>query len=277
VISRKRLIVLVPLSIAAVMALWPTEAAAQRRRGTRTVIVSARHAYPIYASPFYYDPFWLGWYGYGYQYRPYPPYGPYGPYGRFGYEPVADLRIQVTPRQAAVYVDGYLVGSVDEFDGVFQRLRAPLGEHEITIYLNGYQTIREKMLLRPYETYHIKQVMQPIAAGESPEPPPAPIERPRSEPPQMRGRTRVPVPAEPAERGADRFGSVSVRVQPADAEVFIDDERWEAPAGENRLLVELSEGSHRVEIRKDGFKPYSSTIRVRSGETVSLNVSLPSQ
>lgn len=272
---RKRLLVLVLLSIAAVMALWPAEAAAQRRRGTRTVVVSARYAYPFYVSPFYYDPFWLGWSGY--QYPPYGPNGPYGPYRRFAYEPVADLRIQVTPRDAEVYVDGYLVGTVDQFDGVFQRLRAPLGEHEIAIYMNGYHTVREKMLLRPYETYHIKQAMQPLAAGESPEPRPEPIERPAAEPPQVRGRPRMPAPADRPERNAERFGSVSVRVQPADAEVLIDDERWEAPAGENRLLVELSEGTHRVEIRKQGFKTYSSTIRVRSGETVSVNVSLPAQ
>lgn len=274
--SRKRLLVLVPLTIAAVTALWPADAAAQRRRGpTRTVIVSARYAYHPYIHPYYYDPFWFGWYGY--QYRPYPPFGPYGPYGRFAYEPVADLRIQVTPRQAEVYVDGYLTGTVDDFDGVFQRLRVPLGEHEITIYLNGYRTIREKMLLRPFETYHIRQVMQPLAAGESAEPRPVPSERQPSQAPQVRGGTRAPVQTDRRDRPAGQFGAVSVRVQPADSAVFIDDERWEAPAGESRLLVEVSEGTHSIEIRKDGFKPYSSTIRVRAGETVSVNVSLPPQ
>jgi hypothetical protein len=62
-------------------------------------------------------------------------------------------------------------------------------------------------------------------------------------------------------------------VQPADAEVLIDGERWEAPAGE-RVLVQLSEGEHRVEVRKPGYRSYTSTVRVRSGETVPLNVSL---
>ena len=42
----------------------------------------------------------------------------------------------------------------------------------------------------------------------------------------------------------------------------------------DRLLLELIEGTHRVEIRKEGFKTYSSTVRVRQGETVTLNVSL---
>ena len=95
--------------------------------------------------------------------------------------------------------------------------------------------------------------MQPIAPGDPVEPRPVPAERTPSQGPPPRG--RAPMPA-PGARNADRFGSVAVRVQPADAEVFIDGERWDTPAGEDRLLVELSEGTHRVEIRKAGHKPY---------------------
>ena len=65
-----------------------------------------------------------------------------------------------------------------------------------------------------------------------------------------------------------------MRVQPADAEVLIDGERWDSPEGGSRLLVELSEGSHRVEVRKQGFRTYSATVNVRRGERETLNVSL---
>jgi hypothetical protein len=92
-----------------------------------------------------------------------------------------------------------------------------------------------------------------------------PVERDRGE------RDRI----ERGDRNADRFGSVAIRVQPADASVFIDDQRWDAPAGDDRLQVQLSEGTHRVEVRKEGYKPYTSTVRIRSGETISLNISLP--
>jgi hypothetical protein len=78
------------------------------------------------------------------------------------------------------------------------------------------------------------------------------------------------------EPGADRFGTIAVRVQPADAEVLIDGERWEASAGE-RVLVHLSDGMHRVEVKKAGFVTYTSTVRVRSGQTFTVNVSLSSQ
>jgi uncharacterized membrane protein len=74
---------------------------------------------------------------------------------------------------------------------------------------------------------------------------------------------------------ADEFGTLSVRVQPADAEIAIDGERWEAPGGE-RMVVQLSAGTHRLEVRKNGYRTYTSTVSVRAGETTTLNISLPS-
>ena len=85
---------------------------------------------------------------------------------RYGYEPGSDLRIQVTPRDAEVYLDGYLVGTVDDFDGMLQRLRVPYGEHDVELYREGYRPVRQKMLFRPGEVYRIKQGMEPVATGE---------------------------------------------------------------------------------------------------------------
>ena len=287
---RKRLFVLAPICLTAVVALWPVEAFAQHRvyrpYPRSSVFVGVGFGYPAFGYPYYYNPFWgygygfgIG-YGFGYQYGPYPgpyPYGPYPPYGYpYGYYG-PELRTQVTPREAEVYVDGYLTGTVDDFDGMFQRLRVPLGEHEIIIYREGFRTIHQKMLFRPFESYNLRDTMQPLAAGDAAEPRPTPSERPpepQGPPPGRRGPMPAPADRYP-ERNADRFGAVAVRVQPADAEVFIDGERWDTPAGENRLLVELSEGAHRVEVRKAGFKTYTSEVTVRSGETVTLNVSLP--
>ena len=86
----------------------------------------------------------------------------------------------------------------------------------------------------------------------------------------------------PPERPGDRrapdsntFGTLNIRVQPGDAVVVIDGEKWDSPDAGSRLIVQLAAGSHRVEVRKDGFKPYTSTIQIRPGETQSLNISLP--
>jgi hypothetical protein len=66
---------------------------------------------------------------YGYR-RSVPTYGNYVMYG--------DLRLKVSPRDAAVYVDGYYAGIVDDFDGFFQRLTLEVGPHEIEIEAVGF-------------------------------------------------------------------------------------------------------------------------------------------
>lgn len=246
--------------------LLPAEAAAQRHRGR--VVVGAGYPYysPFYWGSFYGSPFW-GPYGWP------PPYGYYGAY----YDYASDVRIMATPREAEVYVDGYLVGTVDDFDGWSQRLRIQPGEHEIELYLEGYRTLRQKMLFRPGETYKIRGALDKLAAGDQPAVRPAPAPGASAQPlapsypPPDRG-YQQPRSSRSAQRA---FGTLSIRVQPGDAIVVVDGERWDRPDGDPRLSVELSEGTHQVEVRKDGHKPYVGTVQVRAGEVTSLNVSLP--
>ena len=287
---------------AAALTLWPVEAAAQHRGGYHggshvSIGVGFGYGHPVYAAPYFYNPYWWGAYGgfyggfWGYPYFA----GAYAPYPYFGYpgygyyDTSADLRLQVIPRTAEVYIDGYLIGTVDDFDGTFQRAHMPSGEHEVTIYSPGYQSITQRMLFRPWESYKIKDTMRQLPAGQADEPRPAPAPRPQREegPPQGYSGPPSGYSGTPMERQrqpgnqlqvepGDRFGTVAVRVQPADAEVLIDGERWEATSGE-RVLVQLSAGQHRVEVRKSGYKPYSTTVSIRSGQTFTVNVSLSPQ
>jgi hypothetical protein len=130
--------------------------------------------------------------------------------------------------------------------------------------------------------------MEKLEPGETTEPPPsAPAEPvPSTEPTPPTGPTppeprrmppvrRMPPPPREAPAEASVFGTLAIRMQPSDAEVLIDGERWHGPEGGERLVVQLSEGTHRVEIRKDGYQPYSSEVDVRRGDTTTLNVSLP--
>ena len=55
---------------------------------------------------------------------------------------------------------------------------------------------------------------------------------------------------------------------------MIDGERWEGPDGQERLVVELTDGTHRVQVQKDGYESFSTEVTVRRGETTPLNVSL---
>ena len=186
-----------------------------------------------------------------------------------------------------MYIDGYTVGTVDNFDGWAQRLDVEPGEHELTIYLPGHRTYRQPILFRPGATIRIEHVMQPLAPGDPEEARPTPAPRsPRSsyrpdddqQPPPRNIQVAPPSgPQQPPRRDTQSqdYGGVAIRVQPMDAEVIVDGDRWESPAGD--VTLQLTEGTHRVEVRKDGYRSYTAEIRVRRGDTTTLNVSLSRQ
>jgi hypothetical protein len=248
----------------------PAEARAQHGRG-------GVHAAVVVGAPFYYAPYWYSPWGYGY------PFGYPYPVG-YVYDNSASLRLQVEPKQTEVYIDGYYAGTVDEFDGFFQRLHAQPGQHDLELYLDGYRTVRQQIYLQPGTTFKVKYAMQPLQPGDTPDERPTP----RPAPPASAG--SAPLPPPPAPRAGQRplpppprgdagavasssFGAVVIQVQPPDAEIMIDGEPWQS-AGGARLVVQLAPGDHRVEVRKGGFQTFQSTVRVRAGETTPLNVSL---
>jgi len=93
-----------------------------------------------------------------------------------------------------------------------------------------------------------------------------PIERHRGQRDRDRGR----------DHHEDRYGTLAVRVQPADAEVLIDGERWEMDPG-GRLEVQLAAGRHHVEVRRRDTRPVAQDIEVRPGDVTPLNVSLAAE
>jgi hypothetical protein len=262
-----------------------------------------RPYYPYYPYHPYYPYYGYGYgccgwpafsvgFGWGY---PYPVYGyPYGAYG--GYGPADDtssLRLEVTPKNTEVYVDSYRAGTVNDFDGFSQRLHVRPGEHELVLYLDGYRTVRQRLYLSRGADQKIQFTMVPLAPGEPQEPrpqeppdaganvgideqmPPGAPEPPRpgmrGGPPPSAGSPPPVIRTGPAPTGT--FGAVAIRVQPSDAEVRIDGDRW-ASSGGDRLTVELPEGRHHVEIQKDGYEVYSNDVQINRGETLTLNVSL---
>jgi hypothetical protein len=77
-----------------------------------------------------------------------------------------------------------------------------------------------------------------------------------------------------AESGS--FGTLSMRVTPPDSTILIDGQVWDRPQGQDRFSIDLVEGTHRVEVRQQGYTPYTRTVQIRGGGTLTLNVSLPS-
>lgn len=135
-----------------------TGTAVQRQRGDGRPIIIDRGGYYPGWYPWgwggiglggyygYYDPWW-GWYD------PYPPPIAYG-----GYD--GALRIKVKPRDAEVYVDGYYAGQVDDYDGMFQKLRLEPGPHRIEVRLEGYEPLTFEVRIQPDRTITYKGELQ---------------------------------------------------------------------------------------------------------------------
>jgi hypothetical protein len=97
---------------------------------------------PSYSRGVYYGS--NGYYPYGYTPRGYFDPIPGRPYG--------GLRITDAPRYARVFADGYYVGLVNDFDGIFQHLNLEAGPHRIEIEDEGYGAIGFDVYIRPGQT-----------------------------------------------------------------------------------------------------------------------------
>jgi len=131
--------------------------------------------YPLFGSGFgygygyaYYDPFrygatrWL-WGRYGMWYDPWG-YDPYAnvPYSSSGYsssvrdtEPkrTGSIRLKANQNKAKVYIDGALVGVVDDFDGLSDHLELEGGPHQLELRAEGYETYVGVLVVEVGKTY----------------------------------------------------------------------------------------------------------------------------
>lgn len=223
----------------------------------------------VFIGGYFYDPYW----------GPYPwwPHTAY-PYWYFPmYEPRAEVHVKVTPKLAAVYVDGFYAGIVDDFDGMFQSLPLTSGGHTLTFFLEGFRTAEHHLYLGPGSSFTLHDTLQPLASSERSEPPalspPVPpppegsFEAPRTPPRTIPG----PPPVTPGQ--AIGYGTIDLRIQPPDAEVAIDGQRW-LTTDHGRFAVQLSAGVHHVAVAKRGYQPYAADIEVHDGQTTPLNVGL---
>jgi hypothetical protein len=199
----------------------------------------------------------------------------------------SSVRVEVAPKSAQVFVDGYYAGIVDDFDGAFQRLHAVPGQHDITLVADGFRTVHQNVYLMPDKTLHIKLKMEPLGPGEVADPPPMPSERPAPPaapfPGPVRGRgpgpgpfppTEPPPPeAPPREAPRDSTGTLTLEVQPADADVLVDGQAVPLQ-GQGSAMLDLPEGRHAVQVRKSGYVGYLTEVDIRRGASTPLTIAL---
>jgi hypothetical protein len=273
--SRVARLTLLALSAFTLLVTLPAIADAQRRavprhppHPQRAVVVRGH----VFIGGYFYDPF----------FGPYPwwPRTAY-PYWYFPvYDNRAEVRLQVQPEEAedaAVYVDGFYAGIVDDFNGVFQSLPLTPGGHTVVLYLDGYRTVRHNFYLSPGSSFKLRATMERLPAGEKSEPPELAPAVPA--PPAGSYRTPVTPPKKPITHPAARpaeavgFGTLDIFVQPTSAEVTIDGQPW-VSSDEGHFMVQVPAGKHRVEVKRSGYREFTTEIEVGEGQTVPLNVSL---
>ena len=152
--------------VAAALALAaPSAFAAQRAvpRGSAPMPAHGLHGGGhVVIAPYYYG----GWYGPGWGYDdPFWGYGWGAPY--YGYAAPAavtgGLRLEVTPKDAQVYVDGSYAGVVDDFDGHFQHLNLTPGGHRIEIRDEGFKALAFNAYVQPDHTSDYKGHLMPLS------------------------------------------------------------------------------------------------------------------
>jgi hypothetical protein len=271
--------------------VWPARAQAQHL----AISVGFGFGYGYGYGHGFYNPWW------GYPYGPYGPY-PVVAYPYYGYEATA-VRLQATPRNAEVFVDGYRAGVVDDFDGTFQRLSLPPGQHEITVYLAGYRTWSQSVQANPGTSQKFQFALEALKPGEVNEPRPVPAppqERPNGQDRPMRMMPPVQIPggassssapppgnidvapapmppappAPPTPIDPATAGSISIHVEPGGAEVFVDGQHWGSLGGGDKLVIRLAEGKHRIDVGKPGYLPFTADVDVKRGEVTPVTVSL---
>ena len=120
-------------------------------------------------------PYYLDDFDFAYRF----PYGVY-PYSPFIYPPyeyplpaagcvtaegetqgTGAVRLDIPQKEAAVYIDGFYVGAVDDFDSATEQLTLRPGPHHIELRATGYQTLSFDVDIRTGKTITYRTPMQP--------------------------------------------------------------------------------------------------------------------
>lgn len=219
----------------------------------------------------------------------------------------------ISPEKARVFLDGEEIGKADNFDGFPDYLYVTPGEHTIEFRAEGCRPLLVRLNARGGMYYGLERslarlekgapapepevevapalpegapVPGPLAPGAEgnaqqpystdgggdPAPPAAdapsggPVAAPDAEPP-------APQPGQRADTAA--LASVTFRLRPADAAVWVD---GKLIGGGDALgdagLVRIAGGRHRVEVVRPGYLPFQIAIHLRAGEARTLTIEL---
>ena len=110
-----------------------------------------------------------------------------------------------------------------------------LGEYKIKIRKDGFETYEEKIKIEANKPKVISKKLEPITASQ--------------------------------------FGTLAVTSDPADAEIFIDDNK-NSIGKTNLQNYKINVGEHKITIRKSGYKEFKQTVKVEADKPTIVNAPL---
>lgn len=168
------------------------------------------------------------------------------PAGAVGY-----VAVDVRPARAAVYTDGAFRGRAYQFDGIEDYLVLAAGRHQISLRLDGYRKESFDVLIKPDRILQLEVT----------------LERPVEDETDSASAYRLDL---------EKTGSLILKVNPADASVYIDDEYY-GPAStfcEEEGAIVLRAGSHALAIVRPGYAPHSQTLELSSDRLREIHIKL---
>lgn len=205
----------------------------------------------------------------------------------------ADVALASTPAGATVFVDDGEVGSTPMTAAILQ------GEHRLRVKLPGYKAWQQTLRVRAGETIDlpdirlqpadalVQLITSPAGAGvtvnneyRGQTPLEAALEPGRETllrlfKPGYKPAARRLTPAAGDERTLridlePELAAVRVRAEPPDADLYVDGEA----RGKADQTLQLTTRAHHVEIRKDGYAPFSTDLTPRPGIDQQIRVNL---
>jgi len=233
---------------------------------------------------------WSGWYGWpGWYAGAWAP----APAGSFAEPEIAAVDTDVSPEHARVFLDGQLIGSADDFDGHPGYLLLRPGNYALEFRLGGYRTATLQIETRAGRFFPVELELERVPGEpatpwyDRPERPatgsvygPAPKAKAPEEPARpdatLRPELREPLEqSEPSTRSG-RGAALDLRVEPANASVYLDGE-FLGTADELARLdrgVAVNVGQHRIEVVAPSHAPRAVDVQVAAGERQQVVIEL---
>jgi len=200
-----------------------------------------------------------GWPWWGY---PYPHRFPPADWRVYAEWETANVRLDVSPKDAQVYVDRYYAGVIDDFDGIFQHLTLRAGVHLIEIRRTGYVTLAIEFNLYPWQSVTYRRTMEPSHGDEVSSAPPS------------AGFEEGAAPPAPANGNAPP-GDVKFDVAPDDAAIYADGFYAGIVDDFNGSQhLPLPPGRHHLSLQLDGYETTEVDLTIDPGRTITYRASL---